>query len=159
MIDPNKLRNEKAYSLKAMRHWIEKLDYCDSRIMRSRWADKVIRGQGYVYVAHMAGTPFYKIGWSKDPDTRHFANVTLPYSMTTVPPITAIHRIETNWTYMLERELHIRFTSQRAGGEWFVLSAVDLLVLRQMKTIDYDLMAELRDRLIEQGWLRIVEAV
>jgi hypothetical protein len=159
MIDYMVLRQKMASSYRTRRQRLREIERHETAdYMCARMAYKWLNAQGYVYIARMDDAPFYKIGISKTPEHRAFHMQALPYSMQSIPDITLLHVIETNWTYMLERELHIRFTNQRVGGEWFVLSAVDLLVLRQMKTIDYDLMATLRDRLLEQGWLRIVDA-
>jgi hypothetical protein len=84
--------------------------------------------RGFVYIAWLETTPYYKIGKSKNPDVRFGGMITLPID------IIIIHSISTNYMERLEKELHTQHKDKRGKGEWFKLTEVDI---DQLKNIDH----------------------
>lgn len=83
--------------------------------------------EGYVYVLKQIGGIYYKIGHTSNPEQRkRNFDVKLPFA------VEYDILIKTDNRYLLERELHTRFSSKRADGEWFQLDADDLDYLRQL---------------------------
>lgn len=99
----------------------------------SDFQDALLRNQGYVYIAWLETTPFYKIGKSKNPHARFSETITLPYE------IVIIHCIRTNYMDWLEKELHAKFESKKARGEWYRLTPEDLDALQSTVDRTYNL--------------------
>lgn len=86
---------------------------------------------GYIYVMHLEGTPYYKIGKSIDPEQRRLVlmeGATL--GPTTPQSIDIVHQIETNDMNHLERFMHKYYKHRHVRGEWYALTEGDLALLR-----------------------------
>jgi hypothetical protein len=122
------------------------------------YMNEIERIKGYVYLLHMEGTFFYKIGLTKNPGQRISAINDLDGSNTVVMPldsdkvlipnIVIDHLIETNDMFTLERTLHDRYKLQRVGKiptryskggstEWFMLSAEQITEIKSRDGIYY----------------------
>jgi hypothetical protein len=88
--------------------------------------------QGLVYIVWMETTPYYKIGFSKDPEMRMSSIFILPVDLI------VIHTIVSNFAARLEAELHGHFEEKRVRGEWFKLTEDDLIFLKTIEQVDYD---------------------
>ena len=72
---------------------------------------------GFVYLFHARNTSRYKIGITKNIETRlKSANTHSPY------PVSCIAFIKSNDAKALESNLHRHFSEQRVHGEWFELT-------------------------------------
>lgn len=99
--------------------WRTKADeYLDR--LRAEWDERSIPPDGYVYIVR-SESGFCKIGRSVDPNDRvKTFGVLLPFEVDfelLIPHFN--HR-------SLERELHMKYASRRAGGEWFALTEEDI---------------------------------
>lgn len=83
---------------------------------------------GYVYVLEVPNTPgLFKIGRTVDLDDRlRTFNVKLPF------PVEYEHTVKSNDCYALETMLHRLFAGQRVSGEFFMLDAADLSILKSL---------------------------
>jgi hypothetical protein len=105
-------------------------------IMESEKSRSVVSGRvptvsksGYVYLIK-ASTGAYKIGMSKDPNSRIATFKTLPFD------VELLALIQTDNMHELEKELHERFADKRRQGEWFNLSSEDV---EYIKSLDDDI--------------------
>lgn len=71
---------------------------------------------GYVYILEAVGFKVYKIGRTKNIDTRMKTLIKLPFDTK------LIHTIKTDNPTKTELELHRKFADLRVNGEWFKLS-------------------------------------
>ena len=85
---------------------------------------------GYIYVMHMEGTEFYKIGKSISPDHRNIS-VILPMD------IVLVHKVRTNRMHQLETFMHKFYKSKHVRGEWYRLDAADMPLLRTQYEVIY----------------------
>lgn len=85
------------------------------------------RTPGYVYLARSGG--YYKIGITKRPKQR-------TYSLRNANPFGAkiIYLIPTDYTRLLERQLHEQFHDKRMHGEWFSLIPDDVERIKHIAT-------------------------
>lgn len=82
---------------------------------------------GYVYVLKEINGKHYKIGHTKNPNSRMQTFKTkLPFK------IEFDILIETEDMYALEKKLHKQYSKKRIEGEWFALSQVDLDTIRKL---------------------------
>lgn len=79
----------------------------------------------YVYVFHVDGTPYYKIGFAKDVQHRQVSifGTLNPFEIITTT------EIYSNDGYRLEAELHRRYNDKRVGGEFFALGTQDVAAI------------------------------
>lgn len=86
---------------------------------------------GFVYLIHATGTPYYKIGKTKDPRRRtKWFQLKLPF------PIRVVHIFPSANMDKTERDLHERFKDQRVNGEWFDLSLKDVAWISWIDEVD-----------------------
>jgi len=79
--------------------------------------------KGYVYL--MRSGKHYKIGASKDPDTRRdFLGTKPPFE------IEIVCTIPTDDMFGLEDELHVQFSDKHVNGEWFELEPSDVAYIK-----------------------------
>lgn len=85
---------------------------------------------GYVYLAHLENTPYYKIGVSKFPAQRikNFG-LLLPEN------VVLVHKIYTTAMRMSEGDLHRKYHSKRVNGEWFTLNLKEVDEICQINCI------------------------
>ena len=82
---------------------------------------------GYVYLIHEAGTPWYKIGISKQPLKRaKQLGARSPY------PQHLLHCFEVDDMLGIEMALHTHFAQKRGHGEWFALDTNDVLMVAKL---------------------------
>lgn len=84
---------------------------------------------GYVYLLQQVNGAHYKIGHTKDPESRNKTfGIQLPFA------VEFICLIKSEDMTMLEAELHQRFAEQRVNGEWFALSPEDIEYIKGLTT-------------------------
>jgi len=91
------------------------------------------RSKGYVYLAWLETTPYYKIGFSINPETRFSNTITLPVD------IVILHSIQTNNMHRLEKDLHQQFCNLHVRGEWFALSSQGVDYITSLSDVTYDM--------------------
>lgn len=108
-------------------------DTADRNWYLKRYQAKCEEYSGFIYLAHLESTPYYKIGLSKYPDRRMSEIARLPIS------IVITHKIETNNMFALEKIMHETYREKRVRGEWFELSQSDVANIRAFHKVTYDL--------------------
>lgn len=107
------------------------------QVMKEHWVERLQdaseRNVGFVYLAWLETTEYYKIGRSKTPRYRFLSTTHMPVD------IVMLHTIPTNFTVWLERDLHERFAEKRVRGEWFKLTDNDLAYVTSIKEMQYNL--------------------
>lgn len=97
-------------------------------IERPRVTEKKKR-DGFVYLLQQVGGTHYKIGYSKNPESRNKTfGIQLPFD------VEFICLIKTDDMIALELELHEKFASKRGSGEWFALNPEDVEYIKGLAT-------------------------
>jgi hypothetical protein len=88
---------------------------------------------GYVYLAHMESTPYYKIGKSARPEKRisELNGAMLPTN------IVLVHAIQTDMMTTLESDLHCYFQHCHVRGEWYQLTIDEVEYLKAFGPAHY----------------------
>lgn len=107
--------------------WLEMFKEIDEYTHDRKFRPQKKRSQkpGYVYV--IKAGPYYKIGRTKNLDTRIM-------QLSTQPPfdIEFVHAIWTPEMTFLESKLHNKFAAKHKNGEWFELDEEDVAWLRTL---------------------------
>lgn len=107
-------------------------------LMREDWEllkndiDAFYEGEspGYVYLMHAAGTKWYKIGVSKQPEVRQEQLSTkTPYEVVMISHYSDIDPL------VAEKEWHKAFADKRVRGEWFELSDADIEEFKEIASL------------------------
>lgn len=115
-------------------NYIEKTQYVVEQTGNSMywlWNDMIDlkRGCGCVYIMQLGDTNLFKIGYSNDVDRRR-AQIQAKCPI----PITVIYERWGHDYRFFERVLHKEFEKKRVKGEWFKLSASDLMTIQNKYT-------------------------
>jgi len=107
------------------------------QVIKDHWTERLQdaseRNIGFVYLAWLETTEYYKMGRSRTPKTRFLGMTQMPVD------IVMLHKIPTNFMVYLERDLHERFAEKRVRGEWFKLTDDDLVYVTSIKEMQYNL--------------------
>ena len=120
-----------------IKHYLCQIDR--SRTRQERWdvledlERYIMKEYGFVYLAHMDTTPYYKIGKSIHPEQRisELDSVNLPGELILV------HTIKTDLMTALERDLHQYFIDKHVRGDWYRLDPMDVDYLKSFGPARY----------------------
>jgi len=96
------------------------------------WLNPPLDKDGYIYLlaGREDGTGYYKIGRTKNPDSRiRQLGILLPY------PVELEHLIPCENTRSAEKALHNAFAPRRTNGEWFILTEGDVEDIKRIKAM------------------------
>lgn len=110
---------------------------------------EILRINGYVYLVHMVGTGYYKIGVSIQPHERMRTFkikgvIKMPFDSPQNPTFSLIHTIKTNDMYAVEKHFHEIYHEQRIyhpihRTEWFMLTQSQIAEISAQNAIYFNL--------------------
>lgn len=80
------------------------------------------RSCGYLYLFHMEGTPYYKIGATADDVGKRLRTIQVcnPFK------IVIVHTRQCDNMHVVEKFMHAKFCDKNPSGEWFTLTPEDI---------------------------------